>query len=374
MRGFAELAESYQFIPVRVGSGNVSGYLHLHSTDTKAVLSSEEFHHFDEDENGWFDLEVEDNRGSRVLLHNALTNSQSMGGMSGGERKGSYTSDIFPNIVILDSQNLREDRSVQSISFTIEGGENFFVYDTLEWRSLHAQPDRHKVLDAIRRGAWKAPKGLSSRSDANDPHEVYIIHRPGTYLDVQLADARLRVWHSRSQKGLGWTGHEIRITPVISITFKNPVSIDDAIDRLWQTKGFFDELALNDLRVKSVSVSEFKKRWPAADVYLPNEARREPKRRLDVHPLNVPFSRWKERKRFGAALGQWLERSDDRRFFRAAIRLSLSRLERESDPTLITLLMAGIESLPELSAPSGVSKETIKMAHAAHAVEPSLDL
>jgi hypothetical protein len=375
VRDFDELAENYQFTPVRMGAGNLSGYLHLHSTETKAVLSSKEFHHFDDDENGWFDLEIEDHRGSRILLHNALTNSQSMGGVSGGKRTGSYTSDIFPNIVVLGSENLRKDRKVQSLSFTIEGGENFFVYDVLERRSFHAQPDRNKVLEAIRRGAWKPPKGLSKRSDANDPHDIYIIHRPRTYLDVQVADARVRVWHSRAQRGLGWTGHEIRITPVISITFSNPISIDDALDRLWQVKGFFDQLALTDLRVKSVSVSKFKKGWPAADLYLPNEAQRKPKQRLDVHPLHVPFSRWKERRRFGAALGKWLQHSERRRFFRAAIRLSLSRLERGSDPTLLTLLMAGIESLPELSASSGVSKETIKeMAYAAHAVEPSLDV
>jgi hypothetical protein len=146
VRDFAELAENYQFTPVRMGAGNLSGYLHLHSNETKAVLSSKEFHHFDDDENGWFDLEIEDHRGSRILLHNALTNSQSMGGVSGGKRTGSYTSDIFPNIVILGSENLRKDRRVQSLSFTIEGGENFFVYDVLEWRSFHAHPTGIKCL------------------------------------------------------------------------------------------------------------------------------------------------------------------------------------------------------------------------------------
>ncbi len=62
-------------------------------------------------------------------------------------------------------------------------------------------------------------------------------------------------------------------------------------------------------------------------------------------------------------------------FFRAALRLSLTRLERERDPTLITLVMAAIESLPELERLSGISKEDIReMSFAPHKVSPNVDL
>lgn len=308
MRDFAEIAAEYQFAPVRAAAGNLAGYLHLDGKDTKAVLNSAEFHHLDDkdDENGWFDLELEDHRGSRVLLHNALTQSKSMPGSRRGKRSGSYTSTVFPNIVVSGVENLRSDRTLYQMAFQFEGAENFFVYNTIEWRSFHGQSNKRPVLKVVRDGAWKAPKGLRGRNYANDLDEVYIIHKPKTYLSFRLEDMKIGVWHARSTHGMGWTGHEIRITPVISVVFDKPVSVGDAIDRVWRIKGFFDQLALCDLRVRAISLSKFKKGWPSADVYLPNESRKFTKRQLDIHPTNVPFSRWKERRNFCATFEKWL--------------------------------------------------------------------
>lgn len=185
---------------------------------------------------------------------------------------------------------------------------------------------------------------------------------------------RIRVLHSRYQRGGGWTGHEIRVTPIVSVIFEKPVSVDEAVNRIWRIKGFFDQLSLCDLRIKAISFSKFKKGWPRAEVYLPNEHRKTAKRLLDVHPTNVPFSRWAERKKFQACLLRWLAHSEERRFFRSALRLSLVRLQTEIDPTLITLLMAGVESLAGLGGRSGISPETVKkMADAVHRIDPTID-
>ncbi|GAA4643020.1 hypothetical protein GCM10023115_09800 [Pontixanthobacter gangjinensis] len=375
MRSFKQIEADYQFTPIRANVGSLAGYLHLGGPETKVVLNSTDFHHFDDDENGWFDLELRDHRGFQILLHNALSQSQSMPGSVGGKSAGSYTSSIFPNTVIFGTENLRNDKSLHHMSFELEAAENFFVYDTIEWRSMHGQKDKQTVLDAIRSGAWKPPRGLKSREHASDPADIYIVHKPKTYLNITLEDMKIKVWHSRSRRGLGWTSHEIKITPMIGVTFSTPVSIDQAIDRLWRIKGFFDQLALCDLSIKRVSFSKFKKGWPSADVYLSNEIEDGKKRRREVHPTNVPYSRWRERNQFSKIMESWLAVSDQRHFFRAAIRLSLLRLEKEIDASLITLLMAGIESLPELGGKSGVSSTTIsKMADAAHAVDASIDL
>jgi hypothetical protein len=298
-----------------------------------------------------------------------------MPGVLDGKRAGTYVSDVFPNTVIIGSENLRKDRTILGISIEFEGVENFFVYDTIEWRSFYGQDKKQDVLKAIREGAWQPPRGLRGREYVSDPDEIYVVHRPKTYLSFQIEDMTIKVWHSRSQRGLGWTGHEIKVTPIISVAFQSPISIDDAIERVWRIKGFFDQLALDDLQVRSLTFSKFKKGWPSADVYLSNEAQKTRERRLDLHPMHVPFSRWNERKRFRETFSNWLSLSQERAFFRAAIRLSLIRLSREDDPTLITLIMAGIESLSELAGPSGISKETInEMASAAHKIDPSIEI
>lgn len=374
MRSFKELSKAFKFVPVRSGNPELAGYLHLDGKNSKASLSSKGFHHFDDDENGWFDVEIEDQRGSRILLHNSLTTTQSMGVATANGKAGLYASDIFPNVVVIGTENLRKDRTLSSLSFKFEGAENFFIYDTVEWHSFYNQGSKREVLKAIRKEAWK-PKGSAQRkSDVNDVHDIYIVHQPKTYLRIRLEDMEIKVWHSRFQRGHGWAGHEIKITPVISVAFARPITVDDALDRVWRIKGFFDQLALDDLNIKALTFSKFKKGWPAAEVYLPNEANRPNKRRLDVHPLHVPYSRWAERKKFQTVFQNWLAQSQERRFFRAAVRLSLVRLQREIDPTLITLLMAGVESLDELDEPPIISKSTIdKMAAAAHAVAPVVE-
>lgn len=375
MRSFTEIAEDYRFAPIRGVDGDLTGYVHLDGPNSKVSLNSKGFHHLDEGENGWFDLEIEDHRGRRLLLHNALTQSKSMPGVLDGKRAGTYVSDIFPNTVIIGAENLRKDRTILGMSFEIEGAKNFFVYNTIEWRSFYSQDEKQAVLKAIREGAWKPPKGLRGREYVSDPDEIYVVHRPKKYLNFKIEDMSIEVWHSRSQRGLGWTGHEIKVTPIISVAFQNPISVDDAIERVWRIKGFFDQLALDDLQVLSLTFSKFKKGWPSADVYLSNEAQKTRERRLDLHPMHVPFSRWNERKQFQEIFSNWLSQSQERDFFRAAIRLSLIRLSREDDPTLITLLMAGIESLNELAGQSGLSKKTInRMACAAHQIEPSTEI
>ena len=375
MPSFVELAEKYQFSPVRTGDGKLNGYLHLDGKKTKAVLNTKDFHHFEDDENGWFDVELEDKQGSTILLHNSLTQNKSMSAFNKGGRGGSYTFDIFPNIVVVGAENLRKDRTLQHLSFEFEGAERFFIYNTIEWHSLYKQPNRKELLKTIREEAWKPERKYRFREYVNDPHEVYVIHHPKRYLDVRVEDMRITVWHSRSQRGLGWTGHEIKVTPIISVAFEKPVSVDEAIDRVWRIKGFFDQLALCDLHVRAINFSKFKKGWPTAEVYLPNEAYKADRRRLDLHRTEIPFSRWEERKRFADCLQAWLGSSASRRFFRSAVRVALVRFAREIDPTLVTLLTAGVESLPELRGPSGISREVItQMADAAHKVDPSVEL
>ncbi|MEM6827032.1 MAG: hypothetical protein AAF553_03740 [Pseudomonadota bacterium] len=375
MKSFAELESENQFLPILKTGGDLAGYIHLDGSDTKVSLTSEGFHHFDGDEVGWFELEVVDRRGSQILLHNALNKSSSMPGLASGKRAGFYTSEIYPNVVIVGAENLRKDRTLSSLSFEFEGAENFFVYDTIEWLSFWQEPRKREVLKHIRKSAWKPPRASRLKSDVNDPFDIYVIHRSKTYLDFEIEDMRIRVTHTQSHSGFGWTGLEIKLCPTVSITFDNPVSIDDALDRVWRIKGFFDQVATSDLRVKALSFSKFKKGWPAASVYLPNEIRKTAGRQLDIHPIYVPFSRWKERKKFQQVFKAWLQKSDKRRFFRAATRLSFLRLEDRQDPTLLPILMAGVESLKELEAPSQLSKETIAlMVNAASEVEPTIEL
>jgi hypothetical protein len=375
MRRFKELAEENQFSPIRAIDSDLAGYLHLDGTSTKAALNSKDFHHFENDDDGWFNLEIEDHRGSRVLLHNALTQSQSMPGYAAGKSVGSYTSEIFPNIVIFGTENLRNDRTLLQLSFILEGAENFFVYDIIERHSFYGSAGGKSALKSVREEAWKPPQSLRERGYSNDPDEIYVIHHPKRYLSLDIEDMKVSVSHSRYQRGLGWAGHKIEIVPVISMIFKAPITINDALDRIWRVKGFFDQLSLDDLRISAISFSKFKKGWPSSDVYLPNEANRARDRRLEVHPIYIPFSRWNERKKFQESLYNWLVTSRERRFFRAAIRLSLVRLQQQIDPTLITLLVAGIESLSELGGKSGVSKQMINdMANAAHKMAPSVDL
>lgn len=124
------------------------------------------------------------------------------------------------------------------MAFQFEGAENFFVHDTIEWHSLHGQNDRRAMLSSIRDAAWSPPKSLRERRQLNDPNEVYVIHNSKAYLSLHIDDLKIVVWHARSQTGMGWTGHQIKITPTISVTFDKPVSVDEAITVAWRIKGF----------------------------------------------------------------------------------------------------------------------------------------
>lgn len=182
MRSFTDLAKDYQFSPVRSADGELAGYLHLDAKATKAALSSRQFHHFDDGDNGWFDLEIEDHRGSRILLHNALTQSEVMPGSASGRSVGSYTSEIFPNVVVFGTENLRNDQTLHQMAFEFEGAENFFVYNTIEWHSFYRQQNKLGVLNSIRKESWKPPKEMGTRNHLDDPYDIYVIHKPRCYI------------------------------------------------------------------------------------------------------------------------------------------------------------------------------------------------
>jgi len=366
-------------MPVRVvgHEANPTGVLTLGRENSKLIVNSVDFHHFDGDENGWFDLDLLDSRDNNIYFHNALSGTRSFPGAKDGKRAGTYTSEIFPNYVVLDSEHLGEDKSVRRISFQLEGLENFCVYNIFEWSGLFSASSSEKtqILNDLRIHNIQGYGGSKEKYEANDPDDIWIVHKPKLYMKFKVEGREYEIRHFRSHGSLGLTGHQMQVIPRATIRFESKVSLDDALQHVWEWISFFEQVACKRLQLKSLQASKYLNSYKEADIYLSDSSENDKRPVIDLHPLYVPYSRWKDRRRSAAAMKTWLGKYDERRFFRNATRLVISRLDIERDPTLITLLCAAIESLPELRGSNSLCKTTLqKMAKAAHAEQTAYKL
>lgn len=313
------------------------------------------------DKNGWFDLVLETSDGTPVLLHHALQSGATHFG-SGSRQE----TKIFPNIVVLGPA--AEAKGIKTITFSLEGLSHFFHYPHIEYGlGFRTESDLHSLVQKMREETARLVN-YPVRDNLIRPDEIYFVHRFPRAMKFQVEDRYYSVGFIRRVRGLGGSSTSVKVEPLATIGFREPVGIDTALSRLWEWREFFIQIAMAPMQVTAISVKEaVSHRSASADLYLPG-AKQEQRGRSEIHPAELPLNQWEDRAQLRDVMQEWLRRSRERRTFRAYLNNVIEASARRSDIQDIVRLCSAVESLSEFMEESDISKEDVKtMANAAHA-------
>ena len=369
MKSFNELEKRFQRTAVRGASTNTrsaAGMLLLARDKTEVVLSSSRPLSHHRDDNGWFDLRLRAGNGETILLRNALTVRTTK--TTYGVSRTAFEETIFPNIVIFNGKQLGEGAFVNSITFSFAALRCFFYYQYFEWISLHRATKTD--LDTIKKLRRRGPRGSS---DFFRPTELYVLHRPQRLFTFAANDQTYSAFAGLSALGPSWNNIQVQAQVYATIKFAKSTTIDEAIDRVWQWKRFFEQIALQPFSVDALSVRlKSTSSGIAADVYLPNVGPED----AEIHPGDLPLNRWKDRSQLVNAMRAWLLKDDARRLFRATAARVIDRSRKRISIDDVVSLCAGIESLAELGENPSISPAQIdalaaaaQAAAATHSIE-----
>lgn len=359
MKTFRDLEKDHHRMAVELidAPESGSGFLILDRQNTVAVLTTSGYLGHPADESGWYDLTLRSSNSRSILLHNALTTTS----ISSSMNERSFEEHIYPNLVILNAESLGKARQIKSVSFRLARLRTFFHYQHIERQWLYqAPPETVEKLKDLRRDR---PQGY----DFFSPSEVYVLHRVPRAMRFKIQDRTYEIHMGLSSQGLGWNQLRLSSEPIATITFESPVSIDQAIDKVWDWKRFFTVFGMNPMPVTSLSAKgRVGPRERDADFYLPayeDEPDNEGLHRL--HPATVPLNRWKDRKRLQAIMRNWLERSSERQVFRALLAGVIEDLPKRISLDDVVKLCAGVETLDELDEASPISGAHLERLSAA---------
>lgn len=362
MLNFEQIEEKYSAAHVRVcNEEGLAGILRVAGRDTTIDLLSPKFFHLEKGEDGWFDLEMMGPDGHKIFAHNAL--SAGTGNCYGHGTETTHFASVHPNILVIDSRGLDEDRHVGAVRFHIEGLENFFYYQ-------HAEPlDRSCMSDEAKAILLGMRYNPDEEKDFAAPEHVFIVHELKEALDFRVETRRYRVWMGGSET-FGWHRIGFRVYPTAEIFFDQPVTIDEALNRVWEWRRFFAQMAMNHLNYIGIGFrASHDLRATVGSVYLPNTDRRKKDGRgpYDLHPAHLPLNGWSERDALAEAMQKWLARNSERRAFRARLDRVIENMNRRMDQMDLIELSAGIDSLAELGGKEAFPEGTIdRMVEAAH--------
>ena len=366
MLSFEQIEEKYSVAHVRVcEEESLAGILRVAGRDTTIDLLSAKFFHLEKGENGWFDLEMMGPDGHKIFAHHAL--SAGTGNRYGPGTETTHFASVNPNILVVDSRGLDEDRRVSAVRFQVEGFENFFYYQ-------HAEPlDSSHMSDEAKAVLLGMRYNPDEEKDFAAPEHVFIVHELQEAIDFRVEARRYRVWMGGSET-FGWHKIGFRVYPTAEIFFDQPVTIDEALDRVWEWRRFFAQMAMNHLNFIGIGFrASHDPRATVGSVYLPNTERRKNNGRgpYDLHPAHLPLNGWGERNALAEAMRKWLEQNSSRRAFRARLDRVIQNMNRRMDQMDLIELSAGIDSLAELGGkeafPAGAIDSMVEAARGAAA-------
>ena len=367
MKSFEELKAIHQRVPVRLPrhAGQPSGVLTVDGQATLVVISSSEPLQLTEDENGWFDLTVTAADGSSILLHNALYTKRATHNTRNGPN---FESHVFPNLILFDAHHL-SGMAVKAVSFRLENLRYFFHYEYVEWKSLHGASK--EALDALR----KMGTDGNTAHDFFRPSEMYLRHNVPRFMKFKVKNGIYSVFPATSEQ-LGWGSISLRTEPMAEITFEEPTSINEALNRVWEWRRFFSQVAMEPLPPISISArAERSFGAGQATFYIPTLELNDDKARL--HPGDVPLNRWQDRRNLADVMQRWLLIDEKRLLFRVALDRVIAKMRQRASIGDVVSLCSAIESLPELIEKSPLTDadfDALSTAAAAVAKDRRLDL
>ena len=375
MQRFDEIEEKYAVAHVRVCSEeDLVGVLRVAQRETAIDLLSRKFFHLERSQNGWFDLELMGPDGRKIFAHNAI--AMSKGKHQPQDHGTTHFASVHPNILVMDSRGLDSDRRVAAVHFQVEGLKNFFYYQ-------YTEPlDCSGISEEARATLLGMRYDQEQEKDFNEPAFAFIVHELKEVLEFRVEKRLYRVWMGGNES-YSWGQHfQFRIRPTAAILFDEPVTIEEALNRVWEWRRFFVQLAMQHLNFEAVGfLASHDDRAAVGSVYLPNiDKRKAAEGHYKLGPACIPLNSWNEREALSVAMRTWLEQSDTRKAFRARLDQVIDKINRRTDQMDIIELSAGIDSLAELdqkeSYPEGAvaaMAEAAGSAAADHKVALSVD-
>jgi hypothetical protein len=368
MKTFDELEKAHRNLTIGLEKEGAMGVLALSGTKTTASLHSQKPLKLKGDDRGWFDLRLDAPEVGDIFLHHALvTNTTTrMGAPTAHETK------IYPNVIAFGASAINADGSVAMVAFTLEKLSSFFDYQVFERLSLYKLGD--KKLEELRALRKEQGGGDQDDHDFFAPTEVHLTHRVPRFLKFRVGQRIYEVFGAgRSQSG--WASVKMESWPRAIIKFDTPVSIDTALDYVWEWRRYFESMAMEAMQPLEISVAGSKKsRAATAELYLPGLEPQPPSSEtFGFWKGHIPLRTWKERRALSAAMKAWLDKGEERRAFRAAINKVLRRHRRRVIVQDIVTLCGGIESLEELKVPNNeISSDDVQaLTSGAYAVAAS---
>lgn len=365
MKSKSELEALYQREPVRlVDFDNVSGVLHLNGADSNLhTTSNQRMWLAKPDDDGWLDIRVQSSSGQMMLLHHVVI-TQAKTHHWGKGRSEVHSTDYHPNILIEDIRGLNDDHHVQCIFFRLQGLHYFFYY-------RHTEPLLGFSKSSEQVAALRGMRYLGTPNDDDlfAPDHVYVVHNYPRFLSVRVDDRTYEVGPG-GQGGFGALNrlnHEI--FPIASIAFDEPVDIETALDRIWEWRRLFSQMAMLPIGFEGISVrGSLEKLAPFGDVYLSNtHAPPSPFEGYhDLSPAYIPLNMWADREPLAAAMKKWLEIGDERRQFRVNLDRVIERMRSRIDAKDVVELAAAIDSLKDIGEKTKIPRTLLdSMANAA---------
>lgn len=346
--------------------GKVSGNIKLDGKDTLVDLFCE--HMLDEKRSieGWFDVVLyKDHRvdgEDPILLHNA---------MYCGTRRHhpdlqAWRVQIYPNYIIYGADALGDGHTIDTLTFSIEGLENFFPYRDVEthWIEGLEENEKQAILVKLREHteSWmdNESKGYGPvRYDFSAPRRVKIEHKRTEIPAIEVHGTEYKVF------GFGYANR--RTENSLTISLPSPVTIDAALDRMWEWSWFFNQIAYEQLDLLSLRAKAGKDSDVGdAEFYLPNLVRQSAKPTSHLFPGYIPFHEWTEVEQQQEWMTNWLAKREERRVFRARVNATIPGRQASDVVTQIGNLCGAIDSLTDFDDDSQISRGTRKaMATAA---------
>jgi hypothetical protein len=353
MRTASELEAAYTAKPVWIGDNKDggSGVLTLAGRQTSVLLTTPEHLRERGGTTGWFDLALQDGRGEKIFLHNALTRQTRFPNRNGAD----WEFELFPNIVVLNAGAIAASGRVLEIQFTADGLEDFFHYELTERQPLYQASS--STLRSIR-DLRKIPQHYPRTYDHFSPTDVYVLHDLPRVLRERVGDRTYEIYIGH-RESIGLHSLTLSAVATAKIRFDSPVLLDEALDAIWSWRRYFQQIAMRPLPFLTLSCrAGVKRRDRWSELYLPNLEGAAPpsdRERTSFGPGEVTYGQWRHRRKFAAAMRRWLELDQQRRLFRVRVDRVLEAKRKEASLRLVAELCSAIESLDELKAPMTIS-------------------
>ena len=364
MKSFGELEADFQTEAVWLPEQPmITGILQLGRKETTLNLTSKRFFHFETDDNGWFDLRLSGSRGVDMLAHNLVFHGT--GQSYGSDRETVHFAKTFPNVLVTDIRSLNDDLTVNQISFELRGWNYFFYYRYTESLQAFDLPVEDKKR--LRELRYMVNEG---GDDIFNPSHIYVCSWPDRLIDfVANGDSYSVRVVGKGRMG-SFHGISLELGHVATIKFALPTTIDQAIEKIYEWRRFFVQVAMVPLAFESVAFSrDDEPNSPVGYVYLPYAVNDDDPKQgyYGLHPAYIPYNSWADRSLLADTMKNWLEKSSYLLAFRSRLDRVIRSINEEVDQSDLNDLCSAIDGHPELAGKEKISKEQLEiMAGAAH--------